>query len=81
MIGIVDHEPGDRFVRTLTFAITAVPGAAATSTARLTADAGDPLRAGDMAGGATAAVALRPNIHVRVVVEKRGQTEFRTAPA
>jgi 2-oxo-3-hexenedioate decarboxylase len=50
------------------------------SAARLTADAGEPLRAGDivMAGGATAAVALKPGSHVRVVVEQLGQTEFRT---
>ena len=48
--------------------------------ARITADAGEPLRAGDvvMAGGATAAVALRPNLHVRVVVESLGRAEFRT---
>ena len=48
--------------------------------ARLTADAGEPLRAGDivMAGGATAAVSLRPGVHVRVLVEALGQAEFRT---
>lgn len=48
--------------------------------ARLTADAGEPLRAGDviMAGGATAAVALRAGVHVRVVVERLGQAEFKT---
>jgi 2-oxo-3-hexenedioate decarboxylase len=47
--------------------------------ARLAADAGEPLRAGDivMSGGATAAVALRPGVHVRVVVEALGQAEFR----
>jgi 2-oxo-3-hexenedioate decarboxylase len=46
---------------------------------RLAAAAGEPLRAGDlvMAGGATAAVALRPGVHVRVVVESLGQAEFR----
>jgi len=48
--------------------------------ARMTADAGEPLRAGDvvMAGGATAAVALRPGMHVRVVVETLGRAAFRT---
>lgn len=47
--------------------------------ARFAAAAGEPLRAGDvvMAGGATAAVALRPGVHVRVVVEALGQAEFR----
>jgi 2-oxo-3-hexenedioate decarboxylase len=47
--------------------------------ARLTAEAGEPLRAGDlvMAGGATRAVALRPGLHVRAVVEALGQAEFR----
>jgi 2-oxo-3-hexenedioate decarboxylase len=47
--------------------------------ARLSADAGEPLRAGDiiMAGGATAATALRRGAHVRVVVESLGQAEFR----
>jgi 2-oxo-3-hexenedioate decarboxylase len=46
--------------------------------ARLAADAGEPLAAGDivMAGGATAAVALRPGVHVRVVVEALGQASF-----
>jgi 2-oxo-3-hexenedioate decarboxylase len=48
--------------------------------ARMTALAGEPLRAGDivMAGGATAATPLRPGVHVRVVVERLGQAEFRT---
>ena len=48
--------------------------------ARFCADAGEALEAGDlvMAGGATAAAALRPGVHVRVVVESLGQTEFRT---
>jgi len=47
--------------------------------ARMAADAGEPLRAGDivMAGGATAATALRRGVHVRVVVEALGQAEFR----
>ncbi|HEX4422011.1 MAG TPA: fumarylacetoacetate hydrolase family protein [Kofleriaceae bacterium] len=47
--------------------------------ARLAADAGEPLRAGDivMAGGATAAAALGRGNHVRVVVEALGQAEFR----
>ncbi|HTE54555.1 MAG TPA: fumarylacetoacetate hydrolase family protein [Kofleriaceae bacterium] len=48
--------------------------------ARLGADAGEPLRAGDivMAGGATAAVALRRGARARVVVEVLGQAGFRT---
>jgi len=47
--------------------------------ARLAADRGDPLRAGDvvLAGGATAATPLRPGVHVRVVVEALGQASFR----
>ena len=46
--------------------------------ARMAFDAGEPLQAGDivMAGGATAAVALAPSQHVRVVVQSLGQAEF-----
>lgn len=48
--------------------------------ARLAAAAGEPLRAGDivLAGGATAAVALRPRARVRVVVERLGRAAFHT---
>lgn len=47
--------------------------------ARLAAEAGEPLQAGDivMAGGATAAEALSPGQHVRVVVQGLGRAEFR----
>lgn len=49
--------------------------------ARLAAEAGEPLQAGDivMAGGATAAEALAPGQHVRLVAQKLGRAEFRVA--
>jgi 2-oxo-3-hexenedioate decarboxylase len=49
--------------------------------ARLAEAAGEPLKAGDivMAGGATAAEALAPGQHVRVIVQKLGRAEFRVA--
>lgn len=49
--------------------------------ARLTAEAGEPLQAGDviMAGGATAAEALSPGQHVRLSVQKLGRVELRVA--
>lgn len=47
--------------------------------ARLAADAGEPLQAGDivMAGGATAAEALAAGMHVRLEVQDLGRVEFR----
>ena len=47
--------------------------------ARLAEAAGEPLKAGDvvMAGGATAADALSPGQHVRLIVESLGSAEFR----
>jgi 2-oxo-3-hexenedioate decarboxylase len=49
--------------------------------ARLAEAAGEPLQAGDivMAGGATAAEALSPGQHVRVVVQDLGRAEFKVA--
>lgn len=49
--------------------------------ARLAAEAGEPLQAGDivMAGGATAAEALAPGQHVRLTAQKLGRAEFRVA--
>ena len=46
--------------------------------ARLAEEAGEPLQAGSvvMAGGATAAEALAPGQHVRLVVQKLGRVEF-----
>ncbi len=46
--------------------------------ARLAAEAGEPLKAGDvvMAGGATAAEHLAPGQHVRVTVQHLGKAEF-----
>ena len=47
--------------------------------ARLAADAGEPLQAGDvvMAGGATAAEALATGMHVRLETQYLGRVEFR----
>ena len=47
--------------------------------ARLAEAAGEPLQAGSivMAGGATAAEALSPGQHVRLIVQKLGRAEFR----
>lgn len=49
--------------------------------ARLAEAAGEPLRAGSivMAGGATAAEALVPGQHVRLVVQNLGRAEFRVS--
>ena len=51
------------------------------SAARLSADAGEPLQAGwiVMAGGATAAEALRSGLHVRAVVQNLGSVGFSVA--
>lgn len=53
------------------------------SAARLSADAGEPLQAGwiVLAGGATAAEALRPGLHVRAVVQNLGSVSFSVAGA
>ncbi len=50
--------------------------------ARLAAAAGEPLQAGAivMAGGATAAEALAPGQHVRLVVQNLGRVDFRVNP-
>lgn len=52
------------------------------SAARLAAEAGEPLQAGDvvMAGGATAAEALAPGQHVKLVVEGLGSVAFFVEP-
>ena len=49
--------------------------------ARVAAEAGEPLQAGDivMAGGATAAEALAPGQHVRLAAQKIGRAEFRVS--
>lgn len=61
-----------------TAAILGNPIRSLVAAARLAARAGEPLQAGDviMAGGATAAEALAPNQHVRLEVQRLGQTGF-----
>lgn len=62
-----------------TAAILGNPIRSLVAAARLAAEAGEPLRAGDivMAGGATAAEALAPGQHVRLEAQKLGRAEFR----
>lgn len=62
-------------------AILGDPVRSLVAAARLAAQAGEPLKAGDvvMAGGATAAEALAPDNHVRLDVQKLGVVEFRVA--
>jgi 2-oxo-3-hexenedioate decarboxylase len=62
-------------------AILGAPIRALVAAARLAEAAGEPLTAGDivMAGGATAAEALAPGQHVRLVVQRLGRVEFRVS--
>lgn len=64
-------------------AILGHPVRSLVAAARLAAQAGEPLQAGDvvMAGGATAAEALRPGDHVRLVVQDIGRAEFKVGRA
>jgi 2-oxo-3-hexenedioate decarboxylase len=59
-------------------AILGHPVRSLVAAARLAAAAGEPLQAGDiiMAGGATAAEALQPGVHIRLDVERLGAVEF-----
>ncbi len=61
-----------------TAAILGHPIRSLVAAARLAAQAGEPLEAGEvvMAGGATAAAALRPGAHVRLEAQKLGRVEF-----
>lgn len=62
-------------------AILGHPARALADAARFAAETGDTLEAGYvvMAGGATAAEALRPGVHVRLAVEKLGHVGFSVA--
>jgi len=62
-------------------AILGHPVRSLVAAARLSTEAGEPLRAGwiVMAGGATAAEALRPGIHVRLMVQDLGFVAFSVA--
>jgi len=62
-------------------AILGDPVRSLVAAARLAAQAGEPLLAGDviMAGGATAAEALAPGNHVRLSVQRLGRVEFRVS--
>jgi 2-oxo-3-hexenedioate decarboxylase len=64
-------------------AILGNPIRALVAAARLSARAGEPLKRGDivMAGGATAAEALAPGQHVRLVAQRLGRVEFRVGKA
>lgn len=78
---IVRIDGQDRMIGS-SAAILGHPLRSLVSAARLAAEAGEPLQPGDvvMAGGATAAEALAPGQHVKLVVEALGSVSFFVEP-